>query len=137
MKRYALIESGVVELVVEQDNIPYVDGMWIDVDGMSVGPGYTYENDQFFAPIEKNRIISKVAMITKRMKLSEFVAILNASKTDAAVEAWKYVFDASTQINLDSENIKNGLELFVSKNLLTQERANEIMYSPIQQEERP
>jgi hypothetical protein len=83
------------------------------------------------------RIITKVAMLTRRLTQAEFVGILTAAKTDVAIEAWKYVFDAANTIDLDSQNTKDGMALLVSKKLLTQARADEILNTPVQPEERP
>lgn len=83
------------------------------------------------------RIITKVAMLTKRLTTAEFVGILTAAKTDPAIEAWKYVFDAATQVDLDSQNTKDGMSLLVAKGLLTQARADAILTAPVQPDERP
>lgn len=138
MKRFALIENDKVANVVEQDESPSIGGHWVDITGQHVGPGFTYSDGQFAYDDDnkKSRIITKVAMLTKRMRASEFVGILTAAKTDPAIEAWKYVFDAATQVDLDSDNTKNGLALFVSKGLITQQRADEILHAPVQADEK-
>ena len=139
MKRWALIENDRVVTVVEQDDQPQIQGKWVDVTGQHVGPGYTYDGQDFTAPVPppEVRIITKVAMLTRRLKTSEFVGILTAAKTDPAIEAWKYVFDAATTIDLDSQNTRDGMALLVAKGLLTQARADAILTDPVQPEERP
>jgi len=89
------------------------------------------------APPPETRIITKVAMLTRRLTQAEFVGILVAAKTDPAIEAWKYVFDAASQVDLDSQNTRDGMALLVSKKLLTQARADAILEAPVQPEERP
>lgn len=139
MKRWALIEGDVVANVVEQDDEPSIGGTWVDITGLFVGPGFTYDGEHFTppAPAVESRVITKVAMLTGRLKQAEFVGILQASKTDVAVEAWKYVFDAAATIDLDSQNTRDGMTLLVAKGLLTQARASEILDAPVQPEERP
>jgi hypothetical protein len=88
-------------------------------------------------PPPEPRIITKVAMLTRRLTQAEFVGILVAAKTDPAIEAWKYVFDAASQVDLDSQNTRDGMALLVSKKLLTQARADAILEAPVQPEERP
>lgn len=138
MKRWALIEGDVVANVVEQDDEPQIGGTWVDITDTHVGPGYTYDGQDFTppAPPPEVRIITKVAMLTKRLTTAEFVGILTASKTDPAIEAWKYVFDAATQVDLDSQNTRDGMALLVAKGLLTQARADAILNAPVEQGER-
>ena len=139
MQRWALIEGDKVANVVEQDDEPQIGGMWVDCTGQHVGPGHTYDGQQFAAPAPppEPRIITKVAMLTGRLTQAEFVGILVAAKTDPAIEAWKYVFDSSTRIDLDSDNTKSGMALLVAKGLITQVRADAILNDPVQPGERP
>ena len=138
--RWALIEAGVVATVVEQDQEPSIGGTWVDITDLTVGPGYTYDGESFAPPPPpppETRIITKVSMLTRRLTQAEFVGILVAAKTDPAIEAWKYVFDAASQVDLDSQNTRDGMALLVSKKLLTQARATAILEAPVQPEERP
>jgi hypothetical protein len=140
MNRWALIEGDIVANVVEQDDEPSIGGTWVDITGRFVGPGYTYDGTNFAPPPPpppEPRVITKVSMLTRRLAQAEFVGILAAAKTDVAIEAWKYVFDAASTIDLDGQNTRDGMTLLVSKGLLTQARADEILDSPVQPEERP
>lgn len=140
MKRWALIEGTTVANVVEQEDQPQIGGTWVDITGLHVGPGYLYKNGTFLPSSEPPplpNIITKIAMLTKRLTIEEFSGILIASKTDPQIEAWKYIFDTTTVVDLDSQNTKNGIALLVSKGLLTQQRAEEILNLPVQPEERP
>lgn len=138
MNRWALIEGGTVSTVVEQDDEPGIGGTWVEITGQAVGPGFTYDGTSFASPVVvESRIITKVAMLTRRLTQAEFVGILTAAKADVAIEAWKYVFDAASTIDLDSQNTKDGMALLVSKNLLTQARADAILNDPVQPEEHP
>lgn len=49
MKRWALIRSGVVDMVVEQETQPQVSGIWVECPDY-VGPSWLYENGQFYPP---------------------------------------------------------------------------------------
>lgn len=56
MARWALIRSGRVDTICEMASQPQVDfgGAWVDVTGMHVGPGYTYDGSTFAAPTAPN-----------------------------------------------------------------------------------
>jgi hypothetical protein len=92
-----------------------------------VGP----EPTPYVAPI-----ITKVAF-RFRLTDTEYVDILNAAKTDIEVAAWVETFNMVSQINLDDQRTKDGVANLVSKNLLTQPRADEILTAPVQAGERP
>lgn len=80
-------------------------------------------------------VITKLALLD-RMTDAEFSTILTAAKTDADVEVWKTRFDAATSIDLNSDRTKLGFAMLVTKNLLTQERATEILLNSVQPNER-
>lgn len=88
------------------------------------------------APPTPAPILTKSAMLT-RLTDAEFVGILTAAKTDVAVEAWKYRFDSATQVDLADSRTVDGLQLLVTKGLLTQARADAILTTPVQDSERP
>lgn len=93
---------------------------------------YVEPQRQFILP----KIITKLSF-RFRLTDSEYVAILNASKNDVAVQAWVETFNMVTQIDLDDQRTKDGVALLVSKSLLTQARANTILTAPVQDSERP
>lgn len=78
--------------------------------------------------------ITKLAMIS-RFTNEEYIGILTAKKTDVVVEAWYDNFSASTQINLKEQRWIDSINSLVSKNLLTQERADTILTTPAQPNE--
>jgi hypothetical protein len=80
-------------------------------------------------------VITRLALLD-RMTDAEFSAILAAAKTDTDVEAWKTRFDVAANIDLDSDRTKAGLDMLVTKGLLTQDRATAILTAPIQPNER-
>lgn len=136
MNRWALIDGNTVANVVEQDSQPQIGGTWVDITGQHVGPGYTYDGSTFSPPPPPPNIITKIAMLT-RFTDAEYVGILAASKTDIEVEAWKVKFDAASTISLDDSRTQSGVAMLVSKNLLTQARADAILTDPVQPDERP
>ncbi len=81
-------------------------------------------------------IITKIAMLT-RLTDAEYVGILAAAKTDVEIEGWLGRFNAANTINLDDQRTKDGMALLVTKNLLTQARADAILTDPVQDSERP
>ncbi len=81
-------------------------------------------------------IITKLAF-RYRMTDSEYVGILSAAKTDVEVAAWIETFNMVSQVNLDDPRTASGLDMMVSKSLLTEERKTEILTAPVQDSERP
>jgi len=76
-------------------------------------------------------LISRVDFVN-RFTDDEYVAILTASKTDVIVEAWFDKLYMSSQINLIDEKTINGINMLVSKGLLTEERSQQILeYNPL------
>lgn len=63
-----------------------------------------------------------------RFTHAESVGILTAAKTDIDVEGWLFRFNnADNPLETTDPRTVEGLELFVSKGLLTQARADEIL----------
>ena len=143
-KRFAILNAAsiVENVALAEDSL---DPAWIDLTDIDPQPGigWSYTEGAFTPPPAppppppEPRIITKVAMLTRRLAQAEFVGILAAAKTDVAIEAWKYVFDAASTIDLDGQNTRGGMTLLVSKGLLTQARADEILGAPVTDAERP
>ena len=81
-------------------------------------------------------IITKLAF-RYRLTDAEYVNILAAAKTDVEVAAWVETFNMVNQVSLDDPRTASGLNMMVSKNLLTAEREVEILTAPVQPNERP
>ena len=88
------------------------------------------------APPPPPPIITKVAMIS-RFTPEEYVGIVGATKTDVQVQAWYDLFQAATNVDLQDPRTIAGINSLATKNLITQERANEILTNPVQPNERP
>lgn len=138
MKRWACVEGGVVSNVVEQEDTPQIEGVWVECVP-EVGPWHKYANGVFTAPPPPPplpRIITKLAFRFRLTDL-EYVGILSASKTDVSVEAWVSTFNMVSQINLADQRTAAGVDLLVSKGLLSQERADAILNKKIDFSELP
>lgn len=76
------------------------------------------------------KIVSKLTFLD-RLGDDEYVAILTASKTDVEIEAWINKFNLLSEIDLNDAKTAGWLTKFVSKNLITQERADKVLHDPI------
>lgn len=146
-KRFAIVDnSGVVDNIVIAENALNVHGIWVDLTGMDPEPGngWTYVDGVFTAPVipepvpapPELRIITKTAMMA-RFTDDEFVDVLVKAKRDIKVEAWLMKFNAAATFDLDDARTISGIDLLVSKLVLTQERATAILTGPVQPAERP
>jgi len=141
MGLYAIVKGTLVDGIAIADGPLDADGVWVCIDNLSPAPGptWTYENGVFSPPVDPlpaatPNIITKVAF-RFRMTDAEYVGIISAAKTDAEVAAWVETFNMVSRINLDDQRTKDGVANLVSKNLLTQARANEILTAPVQPSE--
>lgn len=73
-----------------------------------------------------NPVISKLEFLN-RLGDEGYIAILTASKTDVVVEAWINKFNISGNVDLSDTKTKDSLDMFVSKGLITQEKANTVL----------
>jgi len=144
-RKFAIIKANIVDGIALSEAPLSTDGLWVDIEGVDPEPrpGHLYdaETGQFSMPpvppfIEPPKIISKVAF-RFRMTDAEYVGVLSAAKTDVEVAAWVETFNMVSQIDLDNQRTKDGVANLVSKNLLTQARADEILTAPVQPGERP
>ena len=89
------------------------------------------------APVQPSPpVVTKLAF-RFRLTDAEYVAILAAAKTDVAVEAWVKTFEMVSQVNLADPRTMAGVQQLVAAELLTSERAAEILTGPVLPEERP
>jgi len=99
-------------------------------------PGHYREVGPEPTPPPPPPVITKLAMID-RFTEAEYEGVLTAAKSDVQVQGWLDRFAAANQVNLDDSRTISGINLLVSKNLLTQARADEILTAPVQPNERP
>jgi hypothetical protein len=141
MSLYAVIKGNLIDGIVIADAPIDSDGMWVCIDNVTPQPGpyWTYENGVFTPPPPAPplpNVITKAAF-RFRMTDAEYVGVLSAAKTDVEVASWVETFNMVSSIDLDNQRTKDGVANLVSKNLLTQARANEILTAPVQPGERP
>jgi hypothetical protein len=141
MGRYAVIKGATVDNIAVADNPLETNDLWVCVDSVvpQPGPGWNYDGKNFSPPSlppPPPNIITKLAMID-RFTETEYEGVLTAAKTDVQVQGWLDRFASANQINLDNSRTVSGINLLVSKNLLTQERGQEILANPVEPDERP
>jgi hypothetical protein len=101
----------------------YYPGRWVLV-GPEIQPD----------PVVPYPPITRLAMID-RFSDAEYTGILTAAKTDVEVQGWLDRFYAVSKIALKDSRTIDGINMMVSKNLLTQPRAEAILTDPVQPEE--
>ena len=141
--RFAIVKGDIVDCVVISD-APIDRGLgeiWIDLTNVvpEPGPRWTYKDGVFSKPVAPPEpvytVVTKVAF-RFRFTDAEYAAILAAAKTDTEVQAWYETFNMVSSVDLDNQRTKDGVANLVSKNLLTQARADEILTAPVQPNER-
>jgi hypothetical protein len=134
---YAVVENGVVTNIVVSESALFPN--WIQSDVAQIG--WTYDGAVFTpaAPPPEPVLPPNITRLAFRYRLTdaEYVGILTAAKTDVSVAAWIETFNIVNQVNLNDPRTKSGLDMMVSKGLLTAERETEILTAPVQPDERP
>jgi hypothetical protein len=134
---YAVVENGVVTNIVVSESALFPN--WIQSDVAQIG--WTYDGAAFTppAPSPEPVLPPNITRLAFRYRLTdaEYVGILTAAKTDVSVAAWVETFNIVSQVNLNDPRTKSGLDMMVSKGLLTAERETEILTAPVQSDERP
>lgn len=82
MKRWALIQAGVVANVVEQPIAPQIGGTWVDCTGLSVGPGWRWDGAAFAHPAG-----ARVVEVSMRQAQLALLAAGKLAAVEAAIEA--------------------------------------------------
>ena len=137
IKNYAIIENGVVINVAVSESALLPN--WVQSDVAQIG--WTYDGAAFHPPAPPPPpvlppIITRLAF-RYRLTDAEYVNILTAAKNDVQVAAWVETFNIVSQVNLNDPRTKSGLDMMVSKGLLTAERETEILTAPVTPDERP
>lgn len=141
-KKFAIVKGNVVDCIALAESPLGTDGQWISLDGVTPqpGPGWKYDGATFSpppAPVDTRApVITKLAF-RFRLTDAEYVGVLQAAKTDVAVTAWLETFNMVSQINLADPRTVAGVDLLVSKSLLTQARATAILTAAVKEDERP
>lgn len=142
-KKFAVLKGIIVDAVVIAE-APIDTGtgeVWVDLTNVDPQPGptWTYENGIFSPPPPPPPLPNIITKVAFRFRFTdvEYAAIITAAKTDAEVQVWYDTFNMVATIDLDNQRTKDGVANLVSKNLLTQARADEILTTPAQPNERP
>jgi hypothetical protein len=143
MSLYAVVKGDWVDGIAVSESPLDTDGVWILVDNVVPQPaqGWFYKDGVFSPPSfpppspPPPNIITKVAF-RFRFTDAEYAGIITAARTDAEVQVWYDTFNMLTVVDLDNQRTKDGVANLVSKNLLTQARADEILTAPVQPNER-
>lgn len=77
-------------------------------------------------PIPKQTVFSKIDF-QKKFTQPELVAIYTEAKSDIEVEVWLDTFKIATEIDTTDEQTLAGMGMLVSKGVITQLRADEIL----------
>lgn len=84
----------------------------------------------------ESKSVSKLALLD-RFTSFEYIAFLNAAKTDIEVQAWNEKLALVKFVDLEDPRTIAALTMLVNKGLLTEDRKNKILTDPIQQNEKP
>lgn len=136
MKKYALIENGVV--VATQQTNRSLPPEWIEIPE-SAGVGYVEQPDGSFLPPEPAAPETKITRLAfrNRFTLSEKIAVETAAESDAAIRVMLKDQEAATYIDLSRQDTIDGVNYLASQNLITAARAEEVLTAPIQPHEVP
>lgn len=158
MKRWALVnEEGIVENVVEQDDIPEIPGDWKSSEENNAGIGMVFDGTKFdYTQEYKDEFLRKLSTeVPKKITIGAFKDRLGATalalsvSTDPICIAVREILLNRSVIDLGSETIRNYMMLLVTNNLpasnplfpgsgpLTEERVNEILSTPASSSELP
>lgn len=98
---------------------------------MSVGPMWTYDKDtKTFTPpvrvVARSRKLSRLAYMNK-FTSQELAALYTAAKNHIELEIWLDIFRQAQYVDLDDPKTAEGLQHLVSSNIITAQRAIEIL----------
>lgn len=128
MTRYAQIQNGIVDQVINSETDPDgINGEWIACG--DAGPGWTYDGTRFTAPAP---VPAPALPWTKKEFLfkftpEEYAAIIAATKTNAVLDYyWQIFMVADNVLKTDPVTI-GGVTALEANGLLAAGRAAEIL----------
>lgn len=140
--QYALIKNNIVEnvIVAEPDFIETILDQYQHIEpldtlheqGLGVGIGWTFENNEFKAPVIPEEVVVPKTTLTKleymdRFTDAELAAIYAAAKTSVEVEIWLGRFKLASKVNLTDERTIAGVNALETAGLIATGRAAEIL----------
>lgn len=130
-QRYGIVVDGTVVNIALGD-YP-LEPNWIQHDTVEIG--WTYDGTNLIPSPPKPippppQVLNNMAFVA-RFTSDEYVGIVTAAKSDPSVEAWYNLLFLAGGIDLEDQRTIDGVNFMVTKNLLTAERANEILTTPV------
>lgn len=136
MFTYGKLDSGdlIASIVTSETRIN--DGEHVFLSADPNFDGQSYIGKPWSRPTGAFTAVTRLAF-RNRLTFSERVAIETAAETDVAVRVLMQDIDSAAFVTLTDPAVIDGLGLLVSKQLLTQARADEVQSLPITDNERP
>lgn len=139
MRRWALMIGAACANVVEQDGPPTIEGPWLEVTGLSVGPGWTRPEGTWVAPPPPARHVTRLAFLS-RFTDNEAIAFdlssIGATVPAAALRRFMNKANAARYIDLDRPDARAGVQALEAAGLIAAGRAAEVLDAPVQSHER-
>lgn len=129
MGYWAIVKGTTVDGIAISDAPLPTDGEWINVTDIDPrpAPGWTYVNGEFNnPPPESPPLKSHLKSDLIEILDDDYIAIVTAAKTDVSVEVWLEKF-RMREIHIMDEKFTESINFLVTKNLITQEKANSIL----------
>lgn len=132
MTRWTLIRGNTVAVVVEQDTEPTIGGTWVDVTGLHVGPGFTYDYDggTFTAPAVTVSLTQREFI--QRFTAAEREALENKAQTGTQgvkdkIAAFKTYIQTGGRVELNDDYIIAAVMQMEAAGVIAAGRAAEIL----------
>lgn len=133
MKRYALISGDRVTTVVEQDSLPTIPGQWVECG--NAGPGDLYDGLLFtkaVSPPDPCQYFIDVGPFFDRFGAAKYTIL---ASSDATVQALIKDLQIRKWIDLQNVQVAQGLDILISKTLITTTDKTNILNTPISSDE--
>ncbi|MBI3157583.1 MAG: hypothetical protein HYZ20_19560 [Burkholderiales bacterium] len=108
MARWALIRGNTVATIIDQEVEPAIGGTWVDVTGLHVGPGFTYDGGTFTAPAATVSLTQREFI--QRFTAAEREALENKAQTGTQgvkdkIAAFKTYIQTGGRVELNDDYI--------------------------------
>lgn len=140
--QYAIIKNNTVEnvIIAEPDFIESILAQYQHIEaldtlheqGLGVGIGWTYEHNEFKAPVIIEPVIEPKTTLTKleymnRFTDTELTGIYTAAKSVVEIEIWLEKFKVTTEVDLTDPRTVSGVQALEDAGLIAAGRAQEIL----------
>ena len=127
MERYAQIQNGIVDQVINSETDPDgINGEWVACG--DAGPGWTYDGTTFAPPDPaalRQAIVPKLEYL-KLFTQAERIAIRALGRTNDFVNDYIELMNAAVTVNRDADEIVQGLANLETAGAIAVGRAAEI-----------